>query len=311
LHYALRGSRDRLGAHIDKAAHGTARVVDSIFRERIWAPDRHRQSAIADFLDRECERIAVLDSRLLGLIGAGTATALAHFAEAVASFELARIGYYFEVQLGKMLDEKRIDIGNQRPYLRNTNVQWDRIDTDDLKSMTFLPGEEARYGVRRGDLLVCEGGDPGRCAVWSGPDGMFIQKALLRVRPYRRASVRYLLWVLRLFHSRGDFRADATGATILHLPAERLRATRIPVPPESVQHEIARRTDEVASRSRRLDAVAPLMRQRLAEYRTALVTEAVTGQLDVTAVSVAQMDERVHAAAEGAIAVDPAPGRVG
>jgi type I restriction enzyme S subunit len=310
LLHVLRGMRPELLGLMHGSTHKTIYMPD-LLSLRAPLPPLQQQRAIAAFLDRECERIAELDTRLVGLTGAGTALALARFADAIAPFRSARVGYYFEVQLGKMLDEKRIELGTRRPYLRNTNVQWDRVDVDDLKTMAFLPGEEVRYGVRKGDLLVCEGGDPGRCAVWPGPEGMFIQKALLRVRPRERASVRYLLWMLRLCHARGDFKAGATGATILHLPAERLRATHIPMPSDAAQHEIAGVADQLARRSTELDAAVHAMRHRLVEYRDALIAEAVTGQLDVTVVSEAQMDERAHAAAEGVVAAGRAPAQVG
>lgn len=276
--------------------------ADDLRSIEIWSPSLGKQGAISNFLDYQSERIADLSTSLQRLTGAGTALALGRFADAVTPFPLGTVGYYFDVALGKMLDEKRVDSGNQRLYLRNTNVQWARVDLTDLKTMTFRPGEEERYSVRRGDLLVCEGGDPGRCAVWDGPDGMFIQKALLRVRPHGDASVRYLAWMLRLRHFRGDFRADGTGATILHLPAERLRALRIPLPGSELQAELAQAADKLRCSGSALDEAAASMRRRLAEYCDALITEAITGQLDVTAVSDAQMDERLHEAVESATA---------
>jgi type I restriction enzyme S subunit len=74
----------------------------------------------------------------------------------------------FEVQLGKMLDEKRITKRFLAPYLRNTDVQWDGINIDELPEMDFDEGDRERYSLRPGDILVCEGGEIGRCAIWDG-----------------------------------------------------------------------------------------------------------------------------------------------
>lgn len=64
IYYALRGHRSRLNAHIDQAAHGTARLIDSVVAERIQAPGREMQARVADFLDRECARIGALGQRI-------------------------------------------------------------------------------------------------------------------------------------------------------------------------------------------------------------------------------------------------------
>jgi type I restriction enzyme S subunit len=266
---------------------------------RVAIPARVEQERIADFLDHESERITALDRELSSLLGSGTSLALSRFSEAVEGIPEVRVGYFYEVQLGKMLDEKRQVQGEDRPYLRNVNVQWDRIDLVNLKEMRFSPADLKRYTARAGDLLVCEGGDPGRCAVWDGPDEICIQKALLRVRPYGRCSVRYLLWMLRLCHSRGDFRADGTGATILHLPAERLRALSVPMPSPEDQRAIARAADETSRAAGRLEKEIIGMRAELDKYRDALITEAVTGRLDMSQLSEARMEEGLAAAREG------------
>lgn len=68
-------------------------------------------------------------------------------------------------RLGKMLDQKG-NCGDLKPYLRNTNVQWMRFQLDDIKELRLAPDELAEYRLKPGDLLICEGGEPGRCAIW-------------------------------------------------------------------------------------------------------------------------------------------------
>jgi type I restriction enzyme S subunit len=300
LHYAFIGNRHRFGAHIDQAAHGTARVIDSVYDERLRFPDHAEQVALADFLDRESDRIGVLTSAALDLEGQLWEPVLSLFAERARPWPRARIHYRYEVQLGKMLDESKIDPSDVSPYLRNVNVQWDRIVLDDLKAMTFDASDRRRLALQSGDLLVCEGGEVGRAAVWQGElADCYYQKALHRIRARDDASTRYLMYCLRWMSARGDFAAHSPVATIPHLTAERIRATRIPLPPPDVQREIVELCDRTASAARQLEQASRTWRERLAEYRTALITEAVTGQFDVRRVSEAQMDERVHAAMEG------------
>jgi type I restriction enzyme S subunit len=110
------------------------------------------------------------------------------------------MGWSYNIELGKMLDEKRIDAQNTKSYLRNSDVQWGHINLDDLQEMTFKPEELKRYRVLPGDLLVCEGGEIGKCAIVPEdfPDDIYYQKALhrIRVRQGQNGNVRFLAYVL-------------------------------------------------------------------------------------------------------------------
>lgn len=189
------------------------------------------------------------------------------------------LGYRYEVQLGKMLNPEATDGTNPAPYLRNTDVQWGRVNTSDLPQMSFDARERAKFSLRRGDLLVCEGGDVGRSAIWRGELAVcFYQKAVHRVRPWRGADEpRFLYYVMRAASWRGAFQADGNKSTIAHLPAEKLRATRLPFPPDSEQRAIA---DFLDRKTAAIDAliqkkeqhVALLTEKRRATILTAVVT---------------------------------------
>jgi hypothetical protein len=101
-----------------------------------------------------------------------------------ATWHVQRLGELFETQLGKILSQKA-HVGNSpQPYLRNKNVQWGRIDVSDMLYMDFDDREKEKFRLRAGDLLVCEGGEPGRAAIWNGAlTECFYQKALHRLRP--------------------------------------------------------------------------------------------------------------------------------
>lgn len=190
----------------------------------------------------------------------------------------------YTVQLGKMLDAKRITGRHSIPYLRNRDVQWDRVLVDDLPKMDISPAEFERYTVRRGDLLVCEGGQVGRSAFWN--DSLPLcgyQKALHRVRAidHARDYPRFFFYQLQLVAGLGIFTADGNENTIAHLTNEKLRRHRFVFPPFDEQREIADSLDvELQSLN---SAVARIEREilLLREYRTRLTSDVVTGRLDV------------------------------
>ena len=96
--------------------------------------------------------------------------------------------------LGKMLDQKK-NRGELLPYLANVNVRWGEFDLDDLREMRFEQHEHERYGLKYGDIVMCEGGEPGRCAIWKDQfPGMMIQKALHRIRPREGLRPEFLFY---------------------------------------------------------------------------------------------------------------------
>ncbi|MEO7413658.1 MAG: N-6 DNA methylase [Opitutaceae bacterium] len=155
------------------------------------------------------------------------------------SFPLIALGEIAEVQLGKMLDRAKHTEGKLMPYLRNVNVQWDRIDASDLLEMYFRDDELEKFSLKPGDVLVCEGGEPGRAAVWDGrlPDLKF-QKALHRVRFKAPYEPSFFVHLLRWQASRGELSAQSAGAGIQHLPREVFLRLPVPLVPLEVQKEI-------------------------------------------------------------------------
>ncbi|HSI10677.1 MAG TPA: restriction endonuclease subunit S [Chthoniobacter sp.] len=148
-----------------------------------------------------------------------------------------------DVQLGKMLSPKAKTGSSYYRYLRNTNVQWGRFDLSDLAQMDFSAVERAKFELRFGDLLVCEGGEPGRCAVWRDEAfGCYYQKALHRVRPHAgKADSEFLgLWIQHQAFT-GAFEDQNSKTTIAHLPQIRLEQLLVPDVGAIEQRKIAAR----------------------------------------------------------------------
>lgn len=152
-----------------------------------------------------------------------------------------RLGDIVAVQLGKMLSPASKTGLRPMPYLRNANVQWDRFDLADVYEMDFDLREEQKFLLKAGDVLVCEGGEPGRAAVWTGEiDPCLYQKALHRLRPINDAvDPHFLVYRLWLGAHRGEFLEDQAQTTIAHLPAVRLAELTVNLPPIDEQRQIA------------------------------------------------------------------------
>lgn len=183
----------------------------------------------------------------------------------------------YSVQLGKMLDERRISGTHLAQYLRNVDVQWEGINTTDLPEMDFSEEERERYALRKGDLLVCEGGEVGRTAEWNGElKECFFQKAIHRLRPItEKDEPGFFRYFMRMAADRGDFTLS-TASTIQHLTAEKLRLVRYPAPPREQQRAIADYLDRETARLDALLAEKERFLKLLAEKRQALITHAIT-----------------------------------
>ena len=157
-----------------------------------------------------------------------------------AAWEVVRLGEIYEVQLGKMLSPKARQGKNPRPYLTNRNVRWGKFDLSDLPTMDFDRREIEKFQLRPGDLLVCEGGDTGRAAVWLGEIAdCYYQKALHRLRPIDENAIsEFMLAVLMSYATKGILLEHSERTSISHLTRERLLRMRIPHSSRAEQDEI-------------------------------------------------------------------------
>jgi type I restriction enzyme S subunit len=183
-----------------------------------------------------------------------------------------------ETSLGKMLDAKQQTGEHPTPYLRNINVRWGSFDLSDIAEMDVAPHELGRVLAQPGDVIACEGGEPGRAAVWRG-EPIAIQKALHRIRPAAGISPDYLAYGLRAAGSTKQLDRLFTGTTIKHLPQEKLRQVQIALPPTAEQERIVTAIEEAFSKLDAGEAGLRVVRQLLKRMREAILTAAVTGRL--------------------------------
>ena len=140
-------------------------------------------------------------------------------------------------ELGKTLDKAK-NKGTFRPYLCSINVYWDGINLDTVKQARFEDDELPKYCLRQGDLLVCEGGDVGRSAVWTDTQEMYYQNALHRVRFYGGINPFYFQMLLECYKGNKILDTHSKGMTIKHLVQASLNSIYFPLPPINEQHRI-------------------------------------------------------------------------
>ncbi len=160
-------------------------------------------------------------------------------------WEYKKLGEVCESELGKTLNQSK-DKGEFRPYLCAINVQWDKVDTSLLKEAKFEDNELERYSVKKGDLLVCEGGDVGRAAIWTSCEPIQYQNALHRIRFDNEIINRFCLYFLYNLKLTGELdHKYAKGVTIKHLVKSSLLSIPIPLPPLSEQEAIVAELDKI------------------------------------------------------------------
>lgn len=148
-----------------------------------------------------------------------------------------------ESDLGKTINKSK-DKGRFYPYLCSINVLWNAFDFSTIKEAKFEETELDKYSVSKGDLLICEGGDIGRAAIWNFDNTILYQNALHRVRCYDNLNSMFCLYYLKYLKEKGILDSKyAKGVTIKHLVKSALLSIPIPIPPLFEQHRIVSELD--------------------------------------------------------------------
>jgi type I restriction enzyme S subunit len=167
----------------------------------------------------------------------------------------------FSIQLGKMLDSEK-NVGVPKPFLGNRAVQWGRIDLTDIGQIKLTPSDLQRFRLRKGDLLVCEGGEIGRAAIWNEPvEECYYQKALHRLRPKRAFNIELMLNLLQHLSASGCLLNFVTQTSIAHLPKDKFETVPLPFPPTKAEQEA------IAEALSDADALIESLEQLLAKKR--------------------------------------------
>ena len=153
------------------------------------------------------------------------------------SWEWVRLKMIAVTELGKTLDKAK-NKGEYKPYLCSINVYWTGVDLSTVKEARFEESELSKYKLKKGDLLICEGGDVGRSAIWENEQEMYYQNALHRVRFYGEINPHYFRLLLECYKGNKILDEWSKGMTIKHLVQSALNAIYFPLPPIQEQQRI-------------------------------------------------------------------------
>ena len=212
---------------------------------QIPLPSLPEQKRIAEELDQICELKKNAEERLALMDQLVKSRFVEMFGNVVGNdrgWTISKFGEVTDSRLGKMLDAKKQTGLHKRNYLANFNVQWFKIDASELHEMDFDEADRLEFALKDGDLLVCEGGESGRCCVWRNQiENCYYQKALHRVRCHADKLDPDFLSYWFLMSCKGHAFDHILGAkaTIAHLPGVKLKALDVVVPPLALQREFA------------------------------------------------------------------------
>jgi len=156
-------------------------------------------------------------------------------------WSLNYVGDLFTVQLGKMLNKAAKAQFPQFQYFGNSDVKWGDFDFSQLKSMHFNERERQKFTLQKGDILMCEGGEVGRCSIWTREqDNIYYQKALHRLRSNGAIIPEYFYNFMSFIAGTKALNDYTTRTSIAHLTREKLLKIPVKTPPLPEQHKIAK-----------------------------------------------------------------------
>ena len=187
-------------------------------------------------------------------------------------------GQIMNSHLGKMLDKEK-NTGLPREYLRNINVRWFTFDLSDLLNMRFETDEFERYSISAGDLVICEGGEPGRCAVWDQSENIFYQKALHRVRFTDGSNPKFYMYYLWFAAQTGKLTEFFTGTGIKHLTGHSLVKLLVPTTTREIQDNIVAKIELKLSICNSIEQTIDTALQQSEALRQSILKKAFEGGL--------------------------------
>ena len=157
-----------------------------------------------------------------------------------------RIDDLFAHNSGKALNKSENKVGTELEYITTSNLYWNYFELDNLKTMLFKDEEIEKCTVKKGDLLVCEGGEVGRSAIWNYDRTVCIQNHIHRLRAYdSRLNVLFYYHVMHLFKESKVIDNYAKGIGIKGLSSNALGSIIVPLPPLEEQEEIVKKLEEL------------------------------------------------------------------
>jgi type I restriction enzyme S subunit len=196
-----------------------------------------------------------------------------------------KVKYGFDITLGKMLTKEPKDSSYElKPYLKAINIQPEGVNVSAIEKMWFSPSEIKSLRLKRNDVLISEGGDVGRSAIWNEelPE-CYIQNAVNRARAFKKHSPRFFYYWMIFLKQSGYIEILCNKSTIAHYTAEKVEASPLLLPIEEEQYNIAAFLDYETAQIDRLIAKQQQLMELLKEKRQAVISHVVTKGLNPNA----------------------------
>ena len=158
------------------------------------------------------------------------------------SWKWVRLGELFQHNTGKALNSTN-RIGICLKYITTSNLYWNRFEMEHLKEMFFTDSEIEKCTVKKGDLLVCEGGDIGRAAIWQNDETICIQNHIHRLRAFRTVCTEFFYYLFYLYKHAGWIGGKGIG--IQGLSSKAIHVLVFPLPPLAEQKRIVAKIEEL------------------------------------------------------------------
>ena len=187
------------------------------------------------------------------------------------------LGDIFQHNTGKALNSSNTE-GTSLEYITTSNLYWDRFELEELKSMLFKDSEIDKCTIKKGDLLICEGGDIGRSAIWCEDYEMRIQNHIHRLRPYvDDICVRFYYYVMMYYKNNGLI--SGRGIGLQGLSSKRLHSILVPFPDIETQFLIAEKIDELFSVIDTIDELQQQYSSDLEILKSKIIDAGIQGKL--------------------------------
>ena len=186
------------------------------------------------------------------------------------------LGLLFNHNTGKALNSANSD-GKFLTYITTSNVYWDKFELKNLKTMPFTENEIDKFTVTKGDLLVCEGGDIGRSAIWNFDEEIRIQNHLHRLRPYSRIYTKFYYYIMYLYKANG--RINGNGIGLQGLSSNALHKIIVPVPPIEEQKRIVNNITSVLSLLEQIESQKQSLSSQIDNIKSKILDLAIRGKL--------------------------------
>ncbi|PCH52507.1 MAG: hypothetical protein COC22_03965 [Flavobacteriaceae bacterium] len=267
-------------------------------------PNKQEQTAIANYLDQKTTEIDHLITQKETLLKhyAEEKTAIINQAvtkginpnvklkdsgvdwlgEIPVGWEVKKLKYVAKISLGKMLTNS--DKGNysKKKYLRAANLKWLKTDVSDVKKMWFSENELKKLKLNKNDLLVSEGGEVGRTCIWNNElEECYIQNSVHKVTLDEQNISQYFLYQFYIYGQKGAFDYMVNRISIAHLTVEKIKVIDFLVPPKQEQTQIANHIKAETNKINTKVSNTKKLITLLKEYKTALISEVVTGKIKV------------------------------